>query len=273
MGVSASLTATASNGWRFVNWSDGTNTASRKVLVVSNVSLTANFTPSTGFLGIMPTTLAFTNPVTLVSTQAVALTNSGPGIISVTAVTLPAGFSTTPTSFTIASGATRQVSIVFKPTAATTYGGNVKFTCNAARVLNTLTLAGTGIPQTRVIRLAGDLAFGEVLGGLTNTRPLRVCNDGNSPMSITAVAWSNNTGTALKATPATFTVPAGGTSTLSVVFAPKTTTAWNATLVLKVTSLTGGAPAIGVTGSGRLPLVTLAVDPSDEGKWNIQKYQ
>jgi hypothetical protein len=44
------LSATASNGWRFVQWSDGVSTPQRTVVVLSNATYTALFTTNTSLL-------------------------------------------------------------------------------------------------------------------------------------------------------------------------------------------------------------------------------
>ena len=46
VGSNATLTATASNGWQFLSWSDGVTNSPRTVLVTSNMNYTANFAPT-----------------------------------------------------------------------------------------------------------------------------------------------------------------------------------------------------------------------------------
>jgi hypothetical protein len=269
VGVSTNLTATPSNGWKFVAWSDGPTNRTRTLVVPTNdVSLTANFTITNGVLTISPTNLVYGDvPVTLSVSQAVTLANSGPGSIAVTAVSLPTGYTASVTSFSLASGATRQVYLIFRPTATNNYGGGVRFTTSAARTIGSpVTVAGRGIPQTRIIRLDGNLVFGEVLGGLTNTRPLTVYNDGNSLMNVTAVTFSNNTPAAFSATPTVLAVPAGGSAGMNVNFAPKTSGTWNATVWLTVSNLTGGTRSIPAGGSAKQVRVTLSADPSNGGR-------
>ncbi|MEI8243340.1 MAG: choice-of-anchor D domain-containing protein [bacterium] len=253
-GKSASISAKANKYWAFVNWTGGatTTTVAKLKLVISNdVSLTATFTPSTGFLSFSTNSISFGSvPVTLSATQTLTLANTGPGTITVKKFTLPKGYTALPAKFAIASGASQAVAIVFKPTAVSAYNGSITVSSDAARTAAAPTIAGSGVAQTRIMRLAGDLAFGTVVIGQTASRPLSVCNDGNSPMSVTAVTWSNNTGTAFSATNTTFTVPPSGTATMSVAFSPKTSAVWNATLVLTATSLTGGPRGIAVTGTG-----------------------
>ncbi|MEI8241856.1 MAG: choice-of-anchor D domain-containing protein [bacterium] len=253
-GKSASISAKANKYWSFVNWTGGatTTTVAKLKLVISNdVSLTATFTPATGFLSFSTNSLNFGSvPITLSATQTLTLANTGPGTITVKKITLPKGYTAIPAKLTIASGASQPVSIVFKPTAVSAYNGAITVSSDAARTAAAPAIAGSGGTQTRIISLTGNLAFGDVASGSTATRPLIVRNTGNSPMSITGVTWSNNTATAFSATPTAFTVPVNGTATVNVTFAPKTAAVWNATLVLTVTSLTSGSRAMLATGAG-----------------------
>ena len=56
IGSNTVLTAMPSNGWLFVNWSDGTTNSSDNITVVSNITYTANFAPAA-------TVIANVNPV------------------------------------------------------------------------------------------------------------------------------------------------------------------------------------------------------------------
>jgi hypothetical protein len=253
VGKSASISAKASKYWAFVNWTGAaTSTVAKLKLVISNdVSLTATFRPATGFLSFSTNSLNFGNiPVTLSATQTITLANTGPGTITVKKLTMPKGYTAIPAKFTIASNASQTVAIVLKPKDVIAYNGSITVSSDAARTAAAPAIAGSGGTQTRIISLTGNLAFGDVASGSTATRPLIVRNTGNSPMSITGVTWSNNTSTAFSATPTAFTVPVNGTATVNVTFAPKTATAWNATLVLTVTSLTSGSRAMVATGAG-----------------------
>lgn len=256
VGRSVTLNAKANkNGWAFSNWSDGTNTASRKVLVPSNgVVLTANFAITTGILSFSATNLDMGNiPISLSASQEVSLVNSGPGAITIKKLALPKPFKVSPTKFTMAAGATQKVYVTCLPRKLGEYRGTLAVSGNAARMLSSAPVIRANVlAQTRLVRLDGDLTFGSVLCGQTATRPLKVCNDGNSPLSITSLAWSNNTATALIATPNVFTVPAGTSVTVNVSFAPQTPTDWNATLLFTIAQLTGGSRAIAVTGMGTL---------------------
>jgi hypothetical protein len=253
VGDKVSVKAKANKNWALVEWNDPAHTVEKKIkFVASNdVSYVATFTPITGFLTWSTSSLNLGSvPVTLSASQAVTFANSGPGVITVKKITLPSGFAAVPKKFTVPAGGTTKIYITFTSKTAGTFSGAATVSSDAARTTGSLSVSATAAAQSRVIRLVGDMAFGSVQSGDTVTRPLYVCNDGNSPMSITAVTWSNNTGTALSATPTAFTVAAGGTSTVNVSFAPKTSGVWNAALVFTVTSLTSGSRGIAVTGTG-----------------------
>jgi hypothetical protein len=69
---------------------------------------------------------------------------------------------------------------------------------------------------TRIIRLAGDLTFGNVIVGQTATRTLTIYNDGNSTLTVSGISYPNG----FSGNWANGTIPAGGSQNVTVTFEP-----------------------------------------------------
>src|ERR1041385_1591090 len=92
------------------------------------------------------------------------ITNRGNAALTVSSISYPSGFSGA-FSGTIAAGTTTNVIVTFSPVSAISYNGTVTVNSDAASGVNTVNASGTGIAQTRVISLSGDLDFGNITVG------------------------------------------------------------------------------------------------------------
>ena len=108
--------------------------------------------------------------------------------------------------------------------------------------VHTVTQAGA---QTRVIGLSGNLAFGTIALGTTIGRVMTIANTGNSPLVVTGITYPAG----YSGNWTSGTVPAGGTQAVTVTFAPAAAIAYNGTINVQANQ-TGGAPTIGVSGTG-----------------------
>jgi hypothetical protein len=103
----------------------------------------------------------------------------------------------------------------------------------------------TGPAETRVIRLEGDLSFGDLPVGSTLERELRIHNSGNAPLTVSGV--SGATGYALSWMNGTI---AAGASQLSVVrFTPVAEQSYTGTITVRANH-TSGTNTIAVSGRG-----------------------
>jgi hypothetical protein len=241
--ATATLTATPNNNWRFVKWSDG-NTNTLRTLIVSNAATyTGQFVVRTGVISLGTNALAFGSvPIGQSASQTVAIANLGPNALKVTSIGVPAGYTATPTVFTLASNGMTNVTVVFKPTVVGAKTGIVSLVSNAEPGATNIAVTGAGIAATRIVRFSGDLNFGAVLLRTTNNLPLALANDGNSPLSVTALAFGAG-GTAFKlpGLKVPFTVAAGGSTNLTVTYTPTAVGTNRATLTATVTSMTSGS--------------------------------
>lgn len=185
------------------------------------------------------------------TTQMVRLTNTGTGVLALTAApylvggstfTIPASGGTTCGS-TLAVGTSCETSVKFAPTDASTKTDTLQFATSAG--LRTVVVTGTGLQAVGALTANTSADFGPVLVGYSATRVFTFSNSGNVAATGTYAAvtgaglslTSNTCGTA--GSPAT--VAAGGTCSVSVAWEPSAP----ASLVgsLSVTSSAGNSPS------------------------------
>ncbi len=99
---------------------------------------------------------------------------------------------------------------------------------------------------TRIIRLGGDLAFGNVTVGQSAQRTMTVYNDGNSTLSVTSISCP----TCFNASPQSFTVSASGSHhDVTVTFSPTAAQLYTGTITV-VSDKTSGTNTISFSGTG-----------------------
>ena len=97
---------------------------------------------------------------------------------------------------------------------------------------------------TRVIRLDGDLAFGEVAAGQIVTRTLTIYSDGNAPLTVTGIAYPSGFSGAFSGS-----IAAGESREVAVTFGPTNTQSYGGTLTVN-SDATGGTATTSLSGTG-----------------------
>lgn len=106
---------------------------------------------------------------------------------------------------------------------------------------------------TKIITVSGNLAFGNVNIGQSADRTFTISNSGNALLTFTSLSCSGGSGSAgYTASPTTGTVAPGGTTTVTVHFAP-TTSGFLSCVLSVVGDQTSGGAAINVSGTGVNP--------------------
>src|SRR6267143_2056217 len=198
-----------------------------------------------------PTSLTFVNQNvgTTSAAQAVTLTNSGPGSLSITSIAASGDFAQTNNcGSSLAANGTCTINVTFTPTAAGMRTGTLTVTDNASNGPQTASLTGTGAatgPSASVSPTT--LTFGNQNVGTTSAaQAVTLTNSGPGSLSITSIAASgdfaqtNNCGSSLAA---------NGTCTINVTFTP--TAAGMRTGTLTVTDNASNGPHTArLTGTG-----------------------
>jgi len=82
--------------------------------------------------------------------KILTISNLGTTLLTVTNITLPTGFTANISSFSIAPGASQDVTITFRPTAQQTYSGTITVVSDATSGLNTIACTGNGTNKRQV---------------------------------------------------------------------------------------------------------------------------
>lgn len=88
--------------------------------------------------------------------KSFTITNSGNSDLSVTGITVPAGYTVTPTSGTVTPAGSLNVQVTFTPTAPQDYNGNATIASNSTSGTNTIAITGRGVKITAAEDLIAD---------------------------------------------------------------------------------------------------------------------
>ncbi len=218
-------------------------------------------------------TLAFGSVVAGQSaTLSANVTNTGNAALAVTRVTPCSNtappFALTPSAaFSVAAGGRQALSVSFAPSSSGAVTGCFDLATNDpahATLRLTVTGTGTAVPTASASLTPAALAFGNVAVGQAAALTATVRNTGGAALSVTGVTpCDGSNATSLTVSPATaFAVPAGGSQTLSVRFAPTAAggaaACWNITTSDAANpSLRLNASATGVAATPTAPVASL----------------
>jgi formylglycine-generating enzyme required for sulfatase activity len=102
----------------------------------------------------------------------------------------------------------------------------------------------TAPPQGGLIRLEGDLAFGDVPAGLVATRTLTIYNDGAGALEVSSIGYPSGFGGAWSGT-----IGAGSSQEVAVAFSPTMAVGYGGTIAVH-SDKTGGTNTIVCSGTG-----------------------
>ena len=232
----------------------------------SSITISLSGTGVEPLISVTPSNVSFGNvPVGATSTQAVTVSNPGNANLNVTQAAGPgAGFSVSglTTPLTVPPGQSAKFSISFSPTVAGSLTSSFALVSNAPASPMPVSISGAGVqPSSPQISVTpGDLTFGSVTVGGSGKQSVTVSNTGSANLSITA-ANVTGSGFSTSSLPLPMTVAAGGSTTITVNFAPSTSGSVTGSL-----SLTSNAPtsptAIALSGTGVVAPLTLTANPT-----------
>jgi surface-anchored protein len=187
------------------------------------------------------------------ATRTLTISNTGNAALNVSSISYPSGFSGNWNNGNIAAGSSTNVTVTFAPNAATNFSGNITVNSDATSGTNTIAASGTGTPApTRIVTLAGNLAFGNVTVGQSATRTLTISNSGNAALNVSSISypagfsgnWNNGN------------IAAGSSTNVTVSFAPNAATNFSGNITVN-SDATSGINTIAANGSGLAPWVTV----------------
>ncbi len=105
---------------------------------------------------------------------------------------------------------------------------------------------------TRIIALSGNLAFANVAGGASATRPLTIKNNGNKPLVVSNIAYP----TGFSGDWAGGTIAPGASQNITVTFSPTAGQTY-AGMVTLTSDKTSGPNTLAISGTGIMPEITV----------------
>jgi hypothetical protein len=169
--------------------------------------------------------------------------------------------------------ATVSFQVIFRPVAATTYGGNIQITSNAQNGplhYHTVAVSGTGKaappPSTTPTYLlspsASSLTFPSTVVGSAYSQPLSITNTGTGNVTISQVNYTG-AGFSVSGFSGSTTLAPSKALSLSTTFAP--TVVGSAMGTLTVVSNATVSPALVLTGTGVQPQIAVAPSSASFG--------
>ena len=178
------------------------------------------------------------------ASQILTITNSGGSALTVAGINCPSGFSGS-WSGIIPAGSSVQATITFSPTLATNYSGTLTVTSDATGGVGAIAISGIGTAvPTRVLGLAGNLAFGMVPIGQNPTAALTLTNSGNSTLTVSNISYPPGFSGAWNGS-----IGAGDSQVVGVTFAPIAPVSYGGNLIVG-SDATDGTASLAISGTG-----------------------
>ena len=179
--VCFSPTSVGASSGQLTFLSNAANSTLAMPLSGTGFSRTTSTSTTSGYVSATPQTAQFGNvPLGTSNTQIVQLTNTGNAGISVSGVTVTGnGFSAAGivAPFSLAAGATTQLTVGFSPSVAGSVYGTVGVSSNASDSQLSVPLSGMGVSVTKVLAASpASIAFGNVNLNSTATAPITLTN-------------------------------------------------------------------------------------------------
>ena len=150
--------------------------------------------------------------------DSVIITNTGTSTLTISSVTSSnVKFTVTPTTSTLAPGATQKFYLSFSPTADGAQSGLIIFTDDADKPKDTITVSGTGVSPLFAVN-PQVLNFGNVRNGTQKMDSVTVTNTGTTNLVISSVTSTNPLFTVTPS--AVSTIAPGGSQKFYVSFSP-----------------------------------------------------
>lgn len=199
------------------------------------------------------------------ATRPVTITNSGNRALVITAINYPEGFSGDFTTASIAAGANKILNVMFSPTAVQAYGGPIDILSNKTSGTGSIAASGAGVSApTKIIQLTGDLTFGSVQVGTTQSKVLTLVNSGTATLTVTGITFP----TGFSGDWTSGTIAAGATRNINVTFAPLAATTYSGTVTV-ASDATGGTNTTSASGTGSVATTRIIALSGDLNFGNV----
>ncbi len=186
--------------------------------------------------------------------RTLTIHNDGDAALNVSSISYPTGFSGS-WSGSISAGSSRNVTVTFRPVEARSYSGTITVHANAASGTNTRSCSGIGVgePAESVIRLSGNLSFGEVTVGESAQRTLTIHNDGDAALNVSSISYPTGFSGSWSGS-----ISAGNSRNVTVTFRPTEVRSYSGTVTVR-SNAASGTNTRSCSGSGVEPVASLKI--------------
>ncbi|HEU4382595.1 MAG TPA: choice-of-anchor D domain-containing protein [Anaeromyxobacteraceae bacterium] len=231
-------------------------------------------------IAVSPPSLSFGN-VTVGTASPMTLTVSNTGNAPLTgsitrAASTSIEFTFSPASFNVAAGGSQPVTVTYTPSAVGSDTGSLVVSSNdTTNPSVSVALSGAGVPAPapHIALNPTSLSFGTVTVGGSNSLTTQVQNTGTAPLNVTAIALCTSPATSPEfgwSPVAPFTVPAGGSNTVTVTYTPTAAGADSGCLAFSSNDAANPTVTLAVSGTGQLLAAPhIAVSPTSLGFGNV----
>jgi hypothetical protein len=249
------------------------------VLVLTSLLLFA--AGAFGQLTANPSTINFGNvPLGTGATQSVAIANSGGQSLTLSLAGITGtGFSWSglASPVTLSPGQSLNVTVDFSPQSAGTTTGGISFTYNGAsrhhdkRTNNTsvltVSLSGTGTSPGLLLANPSSVSFSSLLVGNSQTQSVTLTNSGGTSVTVSQ-ATTQGSSFSVNGLTLPVTLPAGWSTSFSVIFAPQAAGAVNGNIAF-ASNASNSTLNLPLSGSGMAP-GSLSPTPPSLNFGNVQ---
>ncbi|WPB82027.1 choice-of-anchor D domain-containing protein [Archangium violaceum] len=208
-------------------------------------------------------------------TITVEVTNSGTGILKLTDIAVSgtgaAAFSVTSSTLDVLEGGTGNIAVKFEPKSGARFTANLTFNSNLVGSSSSasIPLAGYGVqPAFTVDTSLRD--FGrQAVNSTSLDRRVVVTNSGTGTLKLTDIAISGTGMAAFSVTPSTLNVPEGTNGEISLRFAPKSESRFDANLTFNSNQVGRAPVSILLTGVGVRSAAEVVHDPLAFGNQRV----
>src|SRR6266699_3759587 len=227
------------------------------------VALSGSATTATGTLALTPVSMSFgTVTVGTTKPQNGSLTASGGSVTLSSASSSNSQFTLSGLVFPVifAAGQIVPFTVTFAPTAAATASAKISFLTSSSSSISE-TASGTGAATPGFLSTPLGMNLGSTLVGTPQTKLLTLTNSGGTSLQILSAHLSSSTaGFSVSGLTFPYTLAAGASASLSVVFAPTVAGTASATLTLS-SDASNPSVAVALSGSATTATGTLALTP------------
>ncbi|MCR9252379.1 MAG: choice-of-anchor D domain-containing protein [bacterium] len=179
--------------------------------------------------------------------RSFVIKNNGNSSLSVQDIEMPVDYTVNWSGGSIGAGASRTVTVTFRPTKAGANNRSATVASNKTHGMSTVSFTATALVPTRILRLSpSSMNFGTIDNTTTKSLTWRIYNDGNATLNVSSIS-----------VPSGFTVnwsggniSAGSSRAVTVTFRPTQIKTYSGTITVS-SNKTSGGNTTSVTGVSR----------------------